>query len=385
MPRKPDRGAGMLGGFIIDARPIMEEMEWTLYERVDQLPIVPTVRLRSALGRLPGHWLGAVCRAVGVSEGGAKKSKIDAVSGLLQNPASLAPIVNALGAEARSLLQAILTQGGTARYGAVVKQFGDEAVDSYFWWEHPPTSVIGRLRVLGLVYVGYTLVNTRRQRTLVVPADLRGPLQEVLDPEGQLVPTPVATKTVEPPVYELDVRLRGIDPAIWRRFTVPGHLTLRQLHRAVQAVMGWEDYHLYCWTIDEELYGEPGDGNLDWRNASRTRIEDVLLEPRQRVLYEYDLGDSWEHDVTVLAIRERAPHETVPRCLGGERACPPEDAGGVLGYYELLDILTNPTHPDYEERLEWVGDTWLAEAFSKEAADRDLMATARRGRWALRA
>ncbi len=350
---------------------------------MDELPIVPTVRLRAALGRHPGHWLGATCRAVGVSERGAKKSEIEAVASVLENPVSLSVIVNGLATEARGLLHAVLTNGGTARYASIAKRFGDESEDSYFRWEHPPTSLIGRLRVLGILFVGYMLANTRRQRTLVIPVELRSPLKQVLAGEGAVTDLPLPTKAVEPPVYELDVRLRYIEPAIWRRFTVPGTLTLSQLHRAVQAVMGWAGYHLYCWTIDGAMYGEPGNGELEWLNARRTRLEDVLHGPGQRVHYEYDLGDSWEHDVTVPAIRERAPGEAVPRCLGGERACPPEDAGGVPGYYELIEVLTNPAHPEYEERVEWVGDTWLAEAFSKEQADRELMATARRGRWAI--
>jgi len=53
-------------------------------------------------------------------------------------------------------------------------------------------------------------------------------------------------------------------------------------------------------------------------------------------------------------------------------ACPPEDVGGIWGYYELLDVIRNPQHPDHEEMSEWVGDQFDPEAFDLEEVNRYL-------------
>ena len=85
-----------------------------------------------------------------------------------------------------------------------------------------------------------------------------------------------------------------------------------------------------------------------------------------RAQYEYDFGDGWEHDVELEAVGLRVPSAKYPRCLAGERACPPEDCGGPPGYERLLEILANPAHEEYDEMLEWVGGQFDANAFAAE-------------------
>lgn len=61
--------------------------------------------------------------------------------------------------------------------------------------------------------------------------------------------------------YTLSIRLTGIEPAIWRRIMVPGHLTLHQLHQVVQVTMGWTHSHLHQFVVpgakESTYYGEP--------------------------------------------------------------------------------------------------------------------------------
>lgn len=164
------------------------------------------------------------------------------------------------------------------------------------------------------------------------------------------------------PVYELCIELRGISPAIWRRFRVPSDVDLEQLHKIIQAVMGWEDAHLFAFRkgktmyADERLEGE-------WKPRAReARVADVLPKPGDTLEYMYDFGDSWEHQITLLESLD--PSVPAPVCLDGARACPPEDCGGVPGYHEMLEILADPTHEFHEEMSDWIGGHYDPEAFT---------------------
>ena len=71
--------------------------------------------------------------------------------------------------------------------------------------------------------------------------------------------------------------------------------------------------------------------------------------------YVYDFGDDWRHKIQVEDIGAAEPGSTYPRCLTGKRAAPPEDCGGLWGYAELIEILADPAHPEFEDRLDWLG------------------------------
>ncbi|MFO7941812.1 MAG: plasmid pRiA4b ORF-3 family protein, partial [Bacillota bacterium] len=155
------------------------------------------------------------------------------------------------------------------------------------------------------------------------------------------------------PVYELRIELKGIYPTIWRRFRVPSDIDLEKFHQVMQRVMGWEDAHLFAFRRGKTTYagaGLEGDWNPRARDAT---VADVLTEPGDEIEYMYDFGDSWEHRITLLDLLE--PSVPAPACLEGARACPPEDCGGVPGYYELLEILSDPIHEYHEEMLDWTG------------------------------
>jgi hypothetical protein len=76
---------------------------------------------------------------------------------------------------------------------------------------------------------------------------------------------------------------------------------------------------------------------------------------RSKICYTYDFGDDWRHDIVVEKVLERERAVTYPRCTGGRRAAPPDDCGGIWGYAELVEILSDPTHPDHDDRLDWLG------------------------------
>ena len=98
----------------------------------------------------------------------------------------------------------------------------------------------------------------------------------------------------------------------------------------------------------------------------------MLREPGDRLLYRYDFGDGWEHDVALERVLEAEPDARYPRVIAGARACPPEDCGGEPGYDHLLEVLGNPGHPEHRELLRWVGGAFDPEVFDARATNRAL-------------
>ena len=127
--------------------------------------------------------------------------------------------------------------------------------------------------------------------------------------------------------------------------------------------MGWGNYHLHQFIIGDVRYGIPDPEFPDnTRNETNVRL-DKIAEPGDTFIYEYDFGDSWQHEIK---IEKMLPPEDqrYPVCLAGKRACPPEDCGGFPGYQHLLRILRNPKHEEHEDMLEWIGEDFDPEAFN---------------------
>jgi hypothetical protein len=158
-------------------------------------------------------------------------------------------------------------------------------------------------------------------------------------------------------IVTLRIELRGSDPVIWRQVEVPTSITLKGLHDIVQAAMGWCDYHLWEFTIGKGRYGLPMEE--DWgteprSDASKVRLREVLKSRKTIIDYLYDFGDSWEHRLTVTGIRAGEPSLSYPRYSGGERNVPPEDCGGLPGFYETLEAAADPNHGNHAEAKKWL-------------------------------
>jgi hypothetical protein len=174
-------------------------------------------------------------------------------------------------------------------------------------------------------------------------------------------------------IATLRIELKDSDPPIWRMVEVPTSITLKVLHDIVQVTMGWLDYHLWELVINGQSYGLPMDE--DWgaaprKVASRTRLRDVLSPGVTTIDYTYDFGDNWEHRLIVSDVRPGDPGTAYPRFVGGERDCPPEDCGGIPGFYEMIEARADPTHPDHAEISAWLDeyDPDELEVFPIEAA-----------------
>ncbi|MBN2490667.1 MAG: plasmid pRiA4b ORF-3 family protein [Planctomycetes bacterium] len=171
-------------------------------------------------------------------------------------------------------------------------------------------------------------------------------------------------------IYQLKVTLRRSRPPIWRRIHVPSNLTLARLHDVLQGAMGWMGGHLHQFVVGERFYGTPDpDFGMDIESAQRVRLADVLSEPGEKIVYEYDFGDDWVHDVRLERVLRAAPGTRYPVVVAGKRACPPEDCGGIYGYTDFLAAIRDPEHPEHEELLEWCGGGFDPEAFDLELAN----------------
>src|SRR5438876_1436574 len=176
-------------------------------------------------------------------------------------------------------------------------------------------------------------------------------------------------------VLQFKVRLQDIEPAVWRRIQVPADYTFWDLHVAIQDAMGWKDYHLHEFRLDETSPHEPlrigiPDDEFPQERPRlpgwEVRIAPYFTAEGARAAYLYDFGDGWEH---VLEFEGAHPHEArgrYPRCVAGARACPPEDVGGTPGYEDFLTAVADAEHEQHEDMLRWVGGSFDPEAFSAE-------------------
>ncbi len=148
-------------------------------------------------------------------------------------------------------------------------------------------------------------------------------------------------KTLVQSLYQLKVTLKGSKPPIWRRIVVPAHMELEGLHYTIQAAMGWGDYHLHQFLAGrmsyQPGYDEDSFPGCEFENYDGVLVSHLLRQERDKIVYEYDFGDSWEHVVQLEKILKPENGKTIPVCIKGKRACPPEDCGGIWGYTAILD------------------------------------------------
>ncbi len=163
-------------------------------------------------------------------------------------------------------------------------------------------------------------------------------------------------------VYQFRIVLREIEPTIWRVIQTPLEYSFWDLHVAIQDAMGWLDCHLHAFRVrmphksKDTLIGIPDDDSSDLEILPGWEfpIADYFREPGKMAIYDYDFGDSWSHEVLLEGIMLKDKSVKYPRCIDGRRACPPEDCGGVPGYYEHLEILADPKRPAYREHVAWL-------------------------------
>ncbi len=172
-------------------------------------------------------------------------------------------------------------------------------------------------------------------------------------------------------VYQVQVALKGFKPKIWRRLLIPSDLLLSDFHKIIQTSIGWTNSHLHQFIKNRTFYTERMPNDDSWNEMNnvdykKIKISDLLKKEKEKIVYEYDFGDSWEHDIILEKILPLDDKMNYPVCLKGKMNCPPEDCGGVWGYSEMLEILKQPDHEEYESYIEWLGGEFDPEYFDKD-------------------
>lgn len=185
-------------------------------------------------------------------------------------------------------------------------------------------------------------------------------------------------KNIPCQIYQLKITLKDINPPIWRRILVSNYSYFSELHDLIQICFSWEGYHLHEFSFPHPFISNLRiyiKGVIDWDIDSETadyyhfqadniRLCDVFSETQRRAFYTYDFGDNWEHVITLEKIFPNNQSLNEPICVGGKRASPPEDSGGPYGYQEIIEILNNSKHPEYDSIIEW-----LEPEFNSETID----------------
>ena len=145
---------------------------------------------------------------------------------------------------------------------------------------------------------------------------------------------------------------------IWRRFKCRSNIGLSDLHHVIQIIMGWYDCHLHEFIVGKNSYGIilPDEDNRNIQDENKFKISDIITEKNPELKYWYDFGDDWYHSLKLEKTIQNPDNFSKPVCLEGDLNCPPEDAGGIHGYYEKLKVLKGKKNQYYKEIKEWMGD-----------------------------
>jgi Plasmid pRiA4b ORF-3-like protein len=170
-------------------------------------------------------------------------------------------------------------------------------------------------------------------------------------------------------VARLRISLKYTEPEIWRLVEVPAAMTLKELHAVIQSAMGWDDAHLFEFQVGRERV-----------SAGRVRLADLAAHGVKRFTYVYDMGDGWDHGIKIEKLLPADPATPYPRLIAGALRCPPEDVGGIPGFYAFLDAISDPRHPDHEDRIDWYGGIFDPKDIDLDRIQKDLSRIAARGK-----
>lgn len=191
-----------------------------------------------------------------------------------------------------------------------------------------------------------------------------------------------AQSTTSTQIFQLKITLIDSQPPIWRRVLVKGEMTLYQLNQVIQTAMGWTNSHLHLFDVEGELYSLPEFELDEWEesvaNERRVRLNTLNWKPKKKIRYDYDFGDNWRHDVRLEKVLPIEPGVRYPKCIGGARACPPEDVGGLSGYGYFLEAISDPMNDEHESTLTWVGGAFDPDFISLDEVNAALWKTFRR-------
>lgn len=158
--------------------------------------------------------------------------------------------------------------------------------------------------------------------------------------------------------FLLKIKLMHTKIPVWRKFYVPADIQLRKLHIAIQIVMGWTNSHIHEFKfegltfIPNEVFEEDGgygkslpEGNL--------KLNTFISRKGDSFIYNYDMGDYWQHKITLENPDYKKEEENSALCIDGKGTCPPEDVGSVEGFEHFCEVINNPKDEEYLDLKKW--------------------------------
>jgi len=173
----------------------------------------------------------------------------------------------------------------------------------------------------------------------------------------------------------LRIKIRGIDPSIWRQIKISSDATLLDLHYVIQYAFGWMNSHLFLFNIGSMKFVHTPDWEEDAYRFQAAALAALggfipkLVQKGGEFSYIYDMGDDWVHEILVETIEDSPRTFSGAICLDGKRAGPPENIGGVPGYYRLIEDLRDSTSEDYALTWGWLGFVYNPEAFNLDSTN----------------
>lgn len=182
-------------------------------------------------------------------------------------------------------------------------------------------------------------------------------------------------------VYQLKCKLQHTKPAVFRTFLVDCSINFYELHHILQIVMGWYNCHLFNFKYHDYYLELPNVADDEYDTFGRFQkvdprkiiLSEFFISPKNSINYTYDFGDNWQHEILLQKIIESNDVSTsLPFCIKGKYACPPEDCGSIPGYYNIIDVMSNPKHREYKSYVEWLGDPFDMEGFDIDFVNEEL-------------
>jgi len=178
-------------------------------------------------------------------------------------------------------------------------------------------------------------------------------------------------------IIQLKIKLQQTEPVICRQIQVSHNTSFFELHNIIQITMGWQNYHLFEFRYDDYIISLPNPDSFDFDNVKiidcrEIALAQILTEELETILYVYDFGDGWRHEITVEKFIPKATKTKYPICIAGEMQCPPEDCGGVHGFHEMLTVLQSKKHNQKQEYFEWLGHEFIPSEFDLTGINKQL-------------
>ncbi len=156
--------------------------------------------------------------------------------------------------------------------------------------------------------------------------------------------------------YQIKIKLMGTNPLVWRTLEVTSDMSLNGLSWAINLAMGWQCYHLHLFQVNGFEYGNIEEDEFEeWKSDKKLKIRDLVRQNITTFIYMYDFGDGWKHEISIEKEVQAVSSLRYPVCRDGKSACPPEDCGGIGGFTEYKEAISNRKHARHKEFLDWSG------------------------------